>query len=317
MDLGPVEADHRRRRGSARKNPAGSNHGSALARSSRAGPARLVRVLGEGPVVDASHSSSSWPGTNVRTLTPAGSTGSSSERRPAAGAAATAPGTRSEAGRLGQPPARRAASPCAHSRSGPPAARRISARAAAPSPGVGAPAGRRAPLGLRDGAARRRGTHSRRASRVRSPQQQVPRRLDRRSAAAAARARTAAPTPSAAVASSTSAITAATWSALSASAGPTCHAGDACGHRPGWSARCWPCRRAGPFSLAALVARRAASARSRLDRRRTCSRRCARCRSAPRAPGRAWRAAAGRGRRRCGCRRSSRSPRPPAAAAPG
>ena len=42
----------------------------------------------------------------------------------------------------------------------------------------------------------------------------------------------------------------------------------------------------------------------------SCSRHCGRCRSAPRARGRAWRAAAGRARRRCGCRRRSRSPRP-------
>ena len=42
---------------------------------------------------------------------------------------------------------------------------------------------------------------------------------------------------------------------------------------------------------------------------RTGSRRCARCRSPTRTRDRAWRAAAGRARRRSGCRRSSRTPR--------
>ena len=52
-------------------------------------------------------------------------------------------------------------------------------------------------------------------------------------------------------------------------------------------------------------------------RRRSGSRRCGSSRSTPRAHCRAWPAAAGRARPRCGCRRSSRSPRPPAAAGPG
>ncbi len=48
---------------------------------------------------------------------------------------------------------------------------------------------------------------------------------------------------------------------------------------------------------------------------RSGSPRCARCRSATRTRCRAWHAGGARARRPCGCRRSSRSPRPPAAAA--
>ncbi len=58
-------------------------------------------------------------------------------------------------------------------------------------------------------------------------------------------------------------------------------------------------------------------ARARTVRARAGSRRCAPCRSAPRGRGRAWPAADARARRRCGCPRSSRSPRPPGAAGRG
>ena len=72
----------------------------------------------------------------------------------------------------------------------------------------------------------------------------------------------------------------------------------------------------GSSAVRRLQARRQPARRS-TSAARSGSRRCGRCRSATRAPARAWRAGVVRGRRPCGCRRSSRSPRPPAAAAGG
>ena len=300
MLLGPVEAEQPLVRPSATSRPAGSNHGSAI-RSARlaASIAPCSGWCGEGRGVDADH----VVGVGVAVAADRHAVGHAS-----AGSGREVDRRITHSSRTRSKPVR-----------APPAARR--------------PGGRRATT--RSAAVRRRPAPRPRARRP-SPRPRAVGRTARSSVAVVQRARSRR-RPRHERAAGQPVVRARSWAASSSGSAPSAAAASrrrdvpsigtaACAVDPrrpvARRSAADPSRRSASTAgvLARLRARRARRPRGGAPwpgpaGRRSGSRRCGRCRSASRARGRAWRAAGARGRRRCGCRRSSRSPRPPGAAA--